>query len=212
MNFDFDISELKLDNIGAWPWSIKIVTCVSLSILIFILGYMFDTQAKSHELSAVAQQEKTLRKEFEIKQHQSASLEAYKLQLIEMKKTFGKLLLQLPSKKEVPGLLEDISKAGVASGLEFKLFDPTKERHHDFYAELPINITVVGSYHQFGDFISRIAKLSRIVTLHSFTISKNKPVTARQAQQNIQASRAKPLTMKLTAKTYRYLDSRGENK
>lgn len=207
-DLDIDLSDLHYDNIGSWPLPVKITACAILAIVIIVVGYFLDTQHQIVDLKSHQRKETQLRTEFESKQHQSASLEAYKLQLFEIRKSFGRLLHRLPSKTEIPGLLEDISKTGVAAGLEFELFDPLQEIKHDFYAELPIKIVVHGDYHQFGEFVSRIAGLGRIVTLHDFDI-KYKDKAARgkkKASASDDILRQQNLRMVLTAKIYRYID------
>nr|WP_320416311.1 type 4a pilus biogenesis protein PilO [Candidatus Reidiella endopervernicosa] len=133
-----------------------------------------------------------LKKAFEFKQRKAANLDAYKEQLAEMERTFGALLRQLPNKAEIADLLVDISQTGLASGLEFELFKPTAERNKEFYVEHPINLKVIGQYHEFGEFASGIAALPRIVTLHDIGISPHKSKDM--------------LVMTARAKTYRYLE------
>lgn len=211
MALDIDLDELTFDNIGSWPLPVKIVACVFAFTFILIAAYYLDTANQIDQLEVDKRKETVLRREFENKQQQSASLQAYKLQLAEIRRSFGALLRQLPSKTEVPGLLEDISKSGVASGLEFKLFDPAQEVRHDFYAELPIRITVTGNYHQLGDFVSRVAGLDRIVTLHDFRIyqAQAKAIVTKKPDEKAKedAPTKQLLTMEMTAKTYRYIDS-----
>ena len=152
-------------------------------------------------LQKAQQEELDLRAQFESKQQRAANLAAYKAQLGEMERTFGAMLRQLPGRTEVPNLLVDISQTGLAAGLQEKLFQPSTEQHKGFYAELPIKIRLVGSYHQFGAFVSGIAALPRIVTLHDLEI---KPVNATgTAFDN--------LTMDVTAKTYRYIEDEGSD-
>ena len=145
--------------------------------------------------------EQDLRSQFESKQQRAANLDAYKAQLGEMERSFGAMLRQLPGKTEVPNLLVDISQTGLAAGLQEKLFQPGTEKSNGFYAELPIKIKLVGSYHQFGAFVSGIAALPRIVTLDDIQIS---PVDAKGSYDN--------LTMDVTAKTYRYIEDEGSSK
>jgi type IV pilus assembly protein PilO len=140
-------------------------------------------------------EEQDLRQQFETKQQRAANLDAYKGQLAEMERSFGAMLRQLPGKTEVPNLLVDISQTGLAAGLQEKLFQPSSEQSKGFYAELPIRIRLVGTYHEFGSFVSGIAALPRIVTLHDIQIH---PVDSKSGFDN--------LVMELTAKTYRYLD------
>jgi type IV pilus assembly protein PilO len=146
--------------------------------------------------------EADLRSQFENKQQRAANLDAYKAQLAEMERSFGAMLRQLPGKTEVPNLLVDISQTGLAAGLQEKLFQPGTEKSNGFYAELPIKIKLVGSYHQFGAFVSGIAALPRIVTLDDIQIS---PVDAKGGGYD-------NLTMDVTAKTYRYMEDDGSAK
>jgi type IV pilus assembly protein PilO len=216
----FNINELSLDNIGSWPPLVKIIASVLVFVIVLVLGFVFDLKSNIQQLDRDEEKEISLREDFETKQHRAASLDAYKLQLLKIRKTFGELLQELPSKNEVPGLLEDISKSGLSAGLEFKLFDPQDEVIHDFYAELPIQIVVTGNYHQFGDFVSKLASLNRIVTLHDFDIKKNTgeagggapgaPPAKKDNTANASTPDAKtavdPLMMTITAKTYRYVE------
>jgi type IV pilus assembly protein PilO len=158
---------------------------------VIFLGYWFHTKDQLLELDKVEQQETDLRVIFEKKAQQAANLEAYEQQLEEMRESFGAMLRQLPNKTEVADLLVDVSQTGLASGLEFELFKPQQENPREFYAELPISIRVIGEYHEFGDFVSGVAALPRIVTLHNVNISRV----------------GNMLAMDLTAKTYRYLES-----
>jgi type IV pilus assembly protein PilO len=194
---NINLSELTLENVGQWPTPIKIGLVIFCSLLLIGLGYWFIAKSNFEQYETLKTQEVSLRGEFELKQHQASNLQAYRNQMVIMEERFGKMLKQLPTQNEMPGLLEDISKTGIASGLIFELFAPMPEIEHDFYIELPIQITVVGNYHQFAIFLSRIAQMNRIVTLHDFTIEdvpeeKQKSVTGEL------------LTMKMTAKIYRY--------
>lgn len=175
---------------------VRIVAIAIMCILILLLGYWFDTKKQAAMLDRFQKEEIELKTTFETKQHKAANLEAYKEQMKTMKESFGALLRQLPEKSEVPGLLEDISHQGLATGLEFRSIRLQNENVIDFYAELPIDISVVGTYHQLAEFVSNVASLPRIVTLHDFTIEKTK------ADPNL-------LQMNITAKTYRYM-SEGE--
>jgi type IV pilus assembly protein PilO len=137
--------------------------------------------------------ESELRQTFEVKAKKAANLAAYEQQLSEMKESFGAMLRQLPNKTEVADLLVDISQTGLASGLEFELFKPQAEVPKEFYAELPISIRVKGTYHEFGNFVSGVAALPRIVTVHDINIEPDKDQDGE-------------LTMDILAKTYRYMD------
>lgn len=189
----FDLSELQnidFENVGSWPPVVKGIAIVIVSVAVLGLGYWFDSKAQLEELDKIRAEESTLKNTFETKQAKAVNLGAYKMQMKEMEESFGTMLRQLPSQTEVADLLIDITQTGLASGLEFSLFRPQTESPQEFYSELPITLKVSGTYHQFGDFVSAIAALPRIVTLHNITITGEE----------------RELTMDATAKTYRYLD------
>jgi len=188
---DIDLSSLDLSNIGTWPMAVKAALIAVVCIIVLALGYFLDTQKQLDNLERNRVEETTLKKDFESKQAKAANLDAYKKQMEEMKQSFGAMLRQLPSKTEVEDLLVDISQTGLASGIEFQLFKPEAERQIDFYAELPIKMQMTGTFHEFGRFVSGIAALPRIVTLHNISINTDK---------------SGKLSMDLEAKTYRYLD------
>src|SRR6202521_2356719 len=156
---------------GRWPLSIRMgAVAIWFVLATFVLGYVWVWQTKKPELRAAEDQEQALRTEFHNKHAKAVNLDVYKQQLKDIERSFGALLRQLPGKTEVPNLLVDISQTGLAAGLEEKLFQPQPEQKKDFYAELPIKIRLTGSYHQFGEFVSGIAALPRIVTLHDIDI------------------------------------------
>lgn len=194
---DINLNELTIENIGQWPTPVKYAVCVLCAVFVIAIGYWVLIKPSQEQYHLLQQQEKKLKREFERKQRQAANLHIYKEQLVEIQKRFGEMLQQLPAKHEMPGLLEDISKTGLQSGLSFELFAPQAEQQHDFYIELPIKITVIGTYHQLAVFLSRIAKLSRIVTLHDFVIDK-------RIQRDKDKKRSDLLVMSITAKIYRY--------
>jgi type IV pilus assembly protein PilO len=200
---NIDLNDLDFNNAGNWPLPIKLVAILAVCAAVGFAGYWFDTKDQIKVLETAQAKEKDLVKEFETKQAVAANLAAYKKQMKEMEKSFGALLLQLPSRTEVAELLVDVSREGLKAGLEFELFKPGAEVRKDFYAEYPINIKVVGTYHQFGNFASGIAALPRIVTLHNLKI-------ARQTQTNKKGKKVSEgetlLVMEATANTYRYLD------
>jgi len=197
-----NLNELDFNNIGSWPNPAKAAAVSVLCIAVLGAGYWFDTKSQWETLTQSRQQEQELKQTFEAKQRKAANLDVYQQQMAEMKQSFGAMLRQLPSQTEVEGLLVDISQTGLASGLEFELFKPEAEITRDFYAELPIKIKVTGSYHQFGNFISGIAALPRIVTLHDISI-----IQAQQKEAGKKGAESPaPLVMEITAKTYRYLD------
>lgn len=191
MNLDLD--DLDLTNVARWPAAARAVIILVMMGCIIFLGYWFHTKDQLLELDKTAQLEKDLKFIFEKKAEQATNLEAYEQQLEDMRESFGAMLRQLPNQTEVADLLVDISQTGLASGLEFELFKPQPENPKEFYAELPISIRVVGEYHEFGNFVSGVAALPRIVTLHDIHISR--------------VGESKTLLgMNVTAKTYRYLE------
>ncbi len=189
------INELDLSNVGDWPGAVKFIVVLLLFALVVGGWYYFDTKDQLEGLETAERRELDLRKTFEGKQKKAANLNAYKQQLAEMRESFGAMLRQLPDKTEVAALLVDVSQTGLAAGLEFELFQPAGEVPKDFYAELPIKLKVIGGYHEFGDFISGLASLPRIVTIHNITIVPRKG-----------GGKDNPLELLATAKTYRYLD------
>jgi len=191
-----EIRNLDPKDIGRWPLLFRALAIVLLFLVMtgaFIYAYPIRSQMPDLDLER--RKEQDLQATFDERQRKAANFEAYKAQLKEMERSFGAMLRQLPGKTEVPSLLVDISQVGLAAGLQEKLFQPAPEVHKDFYAELPIKIRLTGSYHQFGNFVSGIAALPRIVTLHDITI-------APEAKD----SGYDQLTLDVTAKTYRYLD------
>lgn len=193
MALDFDLNDLDFNDIGQWPWVTKGLAIATLIIAIIFLGYWLDTKKQIQTLNTAQTEESILRQSFEQKQHQAANLASYKQQMKTMKASFGALLRQLPEKTEVPGLLEDISHQGLATGLAFRTIRLLPEKAIDFYVELPIEIAVIGTYHQLAEFVSNVAALPRIVTLHDFVIKKIDVKTQSEL-----------LMMNITAKTYRY--------
>ena len=195
-----ELNELDFSNIGDWPLPIKMFLIILLCGGVIAGWYFLNTEDQYKLLERVERTEQDLRTDFEAKQAKAANLEAYRAQLAEMEESFGAMLRQLPNRTEVADLLVDVSQTGLAAGLEFELFQPQPEVPKDFYAELPIKIRVIGSYHEFGEFVSGLAALPRIVTIHDVEI---KPRTGRK-----QAT-ANTLVMEATARTYRYLDEAG---
>jgi len=198
VKLDFD---LDFNNAGNWPLPVKAVAILIICCAVGFAGYWFDTKDQLSTLDSAKAHEKELKTEFETKQAVAANLNDYRKQMKEMEKTFGALLLQLPSKTEVAELLVDVSREGLKAGLEFELFKPGAETVKEFYAEYPISIRVIGTYHQFGNFASGIAALPRIVTLHNFSIALQKKTTKSKT-----SGAATTLIMDATANTYRYLD------
>ncbi len=189
-----NLSELDVNNLGAWPAPVKVIAGFLLLIAVLVLGYNFHLKDLQDQLEQKRGEEASLKQQFETKAFQAANLEAYRQQMVEMEQSFGALLRQLPSDTEVPGLLEDITRTGLGSGLEFEEIKLQPEVTQQFYIELPIQIRVVGAYHDLATFVSGVASLPRIVTLHDFEI---KPV-AKDGEGK--------LSMSILAKTYRYND------
>ncbi|GAC1029962.1 type 4a pilus biogenesis protein PilO [Pseudomonas sp. No.21] len=189
-----DLNDLDFNNVGSWPVAVKVIACVLLVAAVLALGYNFHLKDLELQLDQQRAEEETLKQQFTTKAFQAANLEAYKDQMKEMETSFGALLRQLPSDTEVPGLLEDITRTGLGSGLEFEEIKLLPEAAQQFYIELPIQISVVGTYHDLATFVSGVASLPRIVTLHDFSIT---PANAGSTTQ---------LRMSILAKTYRYND------
>ena len=188
---EFDLADLDLENCGSWPPAIKIIALVALFSLITTAGFYFHIDNLYAGLVAVRQDEQALRREYEQKAFKAANLDAYKAQLAEMAERFGALVAQLPSETEVPGLLDDMTNKSELNGLSIKRIDLLDEQSHTFYIELPIALEAAGSYHDLGAFISGLAGLPRIVTLHDFELVLD---DAGPLQ----------LHMRIDAKTYRY--------
>lgn len=204
---NINLRELDIKEVGDWPLPVKIGAIVLVCVAVLAVGFWFDTRGQLEELNAAKQKEAELKKTFEDKQQKSANLAIYRQQMEEMKRSFGTMLRQLPSKTEIAELLVDVSQTGLANGLQFDLFKPENETPAEFYAELPIKIRVTGTYHEFGRFVSGVAQLPRIVTLHDIVITNAAKDAPAQGQK---AGAAKPgeehLVMEATAKTYRYLE------
>jgi len=189
-----ELSELDINNIGSWPVAIKAIIASLLMILLLGLGYNFYILDMENQLEGKVAEEETLKQQYSAKAFKAANLEAYIQQMKEMETSFGAMLRQLPSDTEVPGLLEDITRTGLGAGLEFEEIKLLPEVTQQFYIELPIQITVTGNYHDLATFVSGVASLPRIVTLHDFDV---KPATEGDTSQ---------LRMSILAKTYRYND------
>jgi len=190
---EFNINDLDFDNVGSWPLPVKLVIWAILFVAVLTAGYYYHIKDLQTQLAQVEAKEVALKTDFEKKAFQAANLQAYREQMVEMEESFGALVSQLPSDTEVPGLLEDITNKGLLNGLEIASIDLQPESAREFYVELPIAISASGSYHDLGAFISGMAGLPRIVTLHDFTISS-------------QGDDANHLRMSIIAKTYRYKD------
>ena len=189
-----DFSDLTLNNIGSWPAVVRGLACLILLIAVLLVGYFAHLTNLQATLDSSKQEEADLKVQFTSKVRQAANLEDYKEQMKLMEASFEALLRQLPSDTEVPGLLEDITSAGLNSGLEFEEIKLLPEVVQQFYIELPIQVKVFGSYHDLATFVSAVAGMPRIVTLHDFSI---KPVVEGNSSR---------LAMNILVKTYRYND------
>lgn len=189
-----DFAELDLNNIGAWPAAVRVLACLIVLVVVLALGYFMHLTNLKDVLERHQAEEVTLKEQFSSKVRQAANLEEYKAQMKLMEASFEALLRQLPSDTEVPGLLEDITSAGLNSGLEFEEIKLLPEKTQPYYIELPIQVKVFGSYHDLATFVSAVAGMPRIVTLHDFSI---KPVTAGNSSR---------LALDILVKTYRYND------
>ena len=187
-----DINELDTSNMGAWPPAIKCLVAGLLMLVVLALGYNLSTHDLENQLDLKREEESTLKEQFVGKVRMAANLDLYTQQLKEMENAFGVLLRQLPGDTEVPGLLEDITRTGLGSGLEFEEIKLLPEVAQPFYIELPIQIMVTGGYHDLATFVSGVAGLPRIVTLHDFDLA---PVSPQGAPK---------LRLSILAKTYRY--------
>ena len=194
----FPLDQLELNNIGSWPVAIKAGLVVLVVVLIAMLGYFFWITDKRVAFGRETAKEKELKVQYEQKASEAKNLDALRKQRDEAQASFGALLRQLPVDTEVPGLLEDITNAALESNLKIESVDLQEERPAEFYIELPISIKVEGSYHDLGAFVSSVANLSRIVTLHDFSI--------------VPKSGADHLAMTILARTYRYLDEEAQAK
>jgi len=190
MNWWDEFRRLNPREMGVWPWSAKLFVLTMMFIFVMVLAALIDWRDQWDQLETGQKEEETLRQSWLGKKQQAVNLDAYRQQLKDIEQQFGALLKQLPNRSEVDALLTDINQAGLGRGLEFELFRPGAQRIADFYAELPIQIKVTGSYHDMGAFASDVAQLSRIVTLNNITIQNEKT----------------GLSMEAVAKTFRYLD------
>lgn len=201
---NFDVDQLNdLNNVGSWPMAVKAVMLIIAFGGALAVGYFLHVTNLQKELKAVQGTQGELRTDYEKKYFQAAHLEEYQAQQKEMQESFDTILRQLPSDTEIPGLIEDITLVGLKNGLTFSSIELQPEELHEFYIEKPIKIVVTGSYHDLGSFVSDVADLSRIVTLHNFTIS---PDRTRAGSGD---SRGGMLRMSILAKIYRYNDERG---
>ena len=199
MNLVEELRALDFNDVGRWPLAFRAGVIAILFVVVVGMGIFWTIiENKAPQLQRAQNDEETLRVTFENKQRKAANYDAYTAQLAQMKQSFGTMLRQLPGKTEIPSLIVDISQTGLAAGLQEKLFQPQAEIPRDFYAEKPIKIRLSGGYHEIANFVSGIASLPRIVTLHNINITpEDKDLYDR-------------LLLEVTAQTYRYLDEEAE--
>jgi type IV pilus assembly protein PilO len=195
MSKGMDLRNLDTKNPGNWPTPIKLAACIALIVVIVGATWYFKVTSQREELEGLQGQEKNLRAEFEDKQGRAANLEPLKQQLAQMELMLQQMLRQLPSKNEMPDLIVDVSQTALATGISNELFQPGPETAKEFYAEKPINLRMVGTYHQFGAFVSGVASLPRVVIMTMHNIS----LTPRAGKPGL-------LVLQGTIRTYRYLD------
>ncbi len=195
-------SGVNWNNPGSWPIVVKLTVYLAAFAVVLGAAYFAFITELNGQLTAAKTREADLLKSYEDKAFKAMNLDAYKKQLADMEEAFGALLRQLPKDTEVPSLLEDINHTGLGSGLNFTSIDLGEESRKEFYVELPINIVVTGDYHGFGSFVSSVASLPRIVTLHDFSITQAKGAGGSKKGQS-----SRLLEMKITARTYRYSDA-----
>jgi len=197
-----ELRDLDFNDIGSASRSVRYVILGLLLAVILAIGYYLLIKTKKEQLERVQQQELTLRADFEYKQQKAANLEAYEAQLAEMQELLETMFRQLPSKTEMDKLLVDISQTALGAGIDVQLFQPNAETMHDFYAERPISVRMLGDYHQFGEFVSGVASLPRVVILTMHDIALR-----RASDKDIGVSRNDGrLILEGTVKTYRYID------
>jgi len=188
-----NLNELDPSNVGSWPLPIKLVACLGLTVLIVVLAWFLVVSGMSEEIAGLEEQEKALRDQFEFEQQRALNLEPLRQQLAQMEQVLQQMMRQLPSKTEMPDLIIDVSQAALSSGLNNELFQPGGEITREFYAEQPIALRLIGTYHQFGAFVSGVATLPRVVilTMHDMGLRRVSGSTLELAG---------------TVRTYRYLD------
>jgi len=195
MNLIEELQSLDVNDIGRWPFGFRAAVIALVFVAVTFAGIWFTiVKDKAPVLQRAEAEEQELRVTFENKQRKAANYDAYKTQLAQIEQSFGTMLRQLPGETEIPSLIVDISQTGLAAGLQEKLFQPQAEVPRDFYAEKPIKIQLSGGYHEMANFVSGIAALPRIVTLHDINITSE--------QKNSFDS----LSLEVTAKTYRYIE------
>ncbi|KAF7787429.1 type IV pilus assembly protein PilO [Pseudoalteromonas rubra] len=186
---EIDWNEIELDNIGEWPMPVKAICCAVVVLIMLVVGYSMLVSASVASFERAVKKEEELRTSYRVKYGRANNLELYRQQMQDMEAQFSQLLRKLPTSNETPGLLDDLTYVGTSSGLTFLKIGWLPEIKKEFYTELPINLEVVGTYHEFGEFVSKVAQLPRIVSLHDF---------------RIEGAGNNQLVFSVVAKTYRY--------
>lgn len=199
-----ELNNLDFNNAGAWPLPAKLIASLIVMVAVAAFGYWYDTQNLLVELEGARQTEIRLKEEFKSKQETMANIDDYRKQLEELQGMLAAMLMQLPTRTEMPDLLEDVSNTGKSNGLVFELFKPEDEQPRDFYAAKPITIRARGTYHQFSEFVSSVAALPRIVTLQKAELAKAN-VNPNADKQS--AGNDDELTINAILQTYRYMDA-----
>lgn len=200
---EFDFSDIDFQRMGSWPAAVKAIFCALIFLLIVGIGWWWQVQPKREELRGVEAKEVELFDQFKFKQAKVVNLEALKKQLEEMKELLRQMLRQLPSRTEMPDLLVDVSQTALSTGIDNQKFEPGPETVKEFYAEKPINLRMVGTYHQFGSFVSGVASLPRVVILTMHDISLKPQATTEKGKPSVGGGE---LLLEGTVKTYRYVD------
>jgi type IV pilus assembly protein PilO len=198
-----ELRDLDFNDIGSAPASVRYVILTLLLVIIATVGYFLLVKAKMEQLERVQAHELTLRSDFEVKQQKAANLEAYEAQLAEMQELLKTMFRQLPGKTEMDKLLVDVSQTALGAGIDVQLFQPNAETHHDFYAERPISVRMLGDYHQFGEFVDGVASLPRVVILTMHDISLRRADGRTDVGVGEGDGR---LILEGNVKTYRYID------
>jgi len=196
-----ELRDLDFNDIGSAPTSVRYVILGFLLVVILAIGYFLLIKAKTEQLEMVQGLENQLRVDFEAKQAKAANLESYEAQLAEMQELLETMFRQLPSKTEMDKLLVDVSQTALGAGIDVQLFQPNAEAYHDFYAERPISVRMLGDYHQFGEFVSGVASLPRVVILTMHDIALR-----RANERDVGGSADGRLILEGTVRTYRYID------
>lgn len=209
MSFFDDLRNLDRNNVGNWPKPIKAFFAIFIIGLILFFGWYLYVSTQQDELEAAESRERALKADFVKKQAQVVNLEAYEAQLADMQEELRQMINQLPGKTEMPKLILEISQAALGAGISNELFQPGAEVMKGFYAEKPIQLRMVGSYHQFGAFISKVASLPRVVilTMHDVSLRPSAPSGASKAGDAGKSANSGMLTLEGTVKTYRYMDN-----